>query len=450
MSARLSHNESLEVIWRASRNVSDISDRWPEDELPAVISHWMRWRTHENNPVPADICTIWEGLLSDEAVLPRDNPGKTFLAPRFRKQQQVKITYSGVPFDSNQTGRRPKFTFVDLYAGVGGFRIALERLGGRCIFSSEWDLKARHTYLENFGDVPFGDIAHFTDDSSHPGLTPLLPAHDILVAGFPCQPFSQAGRKKGFEDVRGTEFFNVLNIAHRLQPRVLLLENVKHFRSHDRGNTHRVVLRHLRDSGYKVYSSVLRAYDYGVAQNRERTFIVAFKDALHYDDPGVVSTEKRLHHCIADALEQEPDPRVYLSAKIWDGHLKRKEHHRARGYGFGFTLYKGDEPFCNTISARYYKDGSEVLVRRSNGETPRMLTPRECFNLQGFPEEFIPHASRKEAWQQAGNAVAVPVAEAVGRSIIKALADEKPVRTSQPGLPMGHSQGSDLLEPVIR
>lgn len=323
------------------------------------------------------------------------------------------ISFSNVPFPPIVNS---KFTFIDLFAGIGGFHLALRSVGGKCVFSSELNIASKSTYMDNYGKSPFGDIKQFTDSESFSISD--LPDHNILAGGFPCQAFSQAGLQRGFEDARGTLFFEILKIAKEKRPDVLFLENVKRFKTHDNGKTFRTVIGSLRDLEYKVYAKVLRAYDYGVPQNRERIFIVAFKEPIlfRFPDP----PEERMYEKLGDIIEPEVSEKYTISDKMLAGHQRRLKEHREKGHGFGFSVFNEYSAYVNTISARYYKDGSEVLIEQK-GKNPRKLTPRECARLQGFPEEFIVNKSDSQAYMQFGNSVAVPVVSAIANSIIKAL-----------------------------
>jgi len=211
-------------------------------------------------------------------------------------------------------------------------------------------------------------------------------------------------------------------IAKLLRPRALILENVKRLKTHDHGRTFAVITNSLREIGYKVYAKVLRAYDFGLPQNRERIFIVALDQPLHFEFPE--PTGERIYKNLGEALEPKPDEWYTISDRIYEGHKRRLREHRAKGNGFGFSLFKKDAPYVNTISARYWKDGSEVLVDQPD-DNPRMLTPRECARLQGFPNEFVYHESRRQAYQQFGNSVPVPVVKAVASSLLKTLREKK-------------------------
>jgi DNA (cytosine-5)-methyltransferase 1 len=300
------------------------------------------------------------------------------------------------------------FTFIDLFAGVGGIRIGFESIGGKCVFSSEWDKFAAKTYEANFGHLPAGDITKVAESE--------IPKHDVLLGGFPCQPFSNAGLKLGFEDTRGTLFFDVARIISAKKPSVVLLENVKGFLSHDKGNTFRVVKRTLEELGYVVHAKVLNARDFGVPQNRERIYIVAIKKTLknanEYSFPIPPKKETR----VGQILESKVDAKYTISDKLWAGHQRRRAEHGARGNGFGYSIFSEESPYTSTISARYYKDGSEILLKQPR-KNPRKLTPREAARLQGFPESFKIVVSDVQAYKQFGNSVAVPVLKAIAKTL---------------------------------
>jgi len=303
----------------------------------------------------------------------------------------------------------PKFTFIDLFAGIGGMRQAFESRGGRCVFSSEWDKFAQQTYEANFGDKPNGDITKIPSKD--------IPRHDILLAGFPCQPFSHAGLKKGFMDTRGTLFFDVARIISDRKPSLVLLENVKGFKSHDKGKTFATVISVLDELGYETYCQVLNASDFGLPQNRERIFIVGVNrrkiGKKQFNFPKAPKTLVK----VGDILEKKVDPKYVLSNKLWSGHKRRLREHRERGNGFGYSLFDSESPRTSTISARYYKDGSEILIAGSGN--PRKITPREAARLQGFPETFVIPVSDTQAYKQFGNSVAVNVISAIAREMVR-------------------------------
>jgi len=307
---------------------------------------------------------------------------------------------------------KKKFKFIDLFAGIGGIRIPFEKLGGECVFSSEWDKHAQQTYSVNFGHTPQGDITKIKEEG--------IPSHNVLLAGFPCQPFSNAGLKKGFNDIRGTLFFDIVRIVKYHQPELLLLENVKGFRIHDKGNTFLTVKKSLEDLGYEVFAEVLNARDFGVPQNRERIYIVALHKEkisnLKFEHPKPPHTSVKL----GGILESKVDPKYTISDKLWAGHQRRKIEHREKGNGFGYSLFDEKSPYTSTISARYYKDGSEILIKQKR-KNPRKLTPREAARLQGFPETYIIPVSDNQAYRQFGNSVAVPVIEAIAKKMVRLL-----------------------------
>lgn len=318
-----------------------------------------------------------------------------------------------IPFEKV---KNPQFRFIDLFAGIGGIRIPFQELGGDCVFTSEWDKFAQKTYRLNFGDEPHGDITQINEKD--------IPDFDVLLAGFPCQPFSQAGLKKGFADTRGTLFFEIERIIKEKRPKAFLLENVKQLKGHDRGRTLQVILKHLDDLNYYVKYEVLRAGDFGVPQNRERIYIVGIsKDRFNlpenYEFEFPMPTYQKTR--VGNILEQDVNEKFTISDALWEGHQRRKKEHQEKGNGFGYSLFNADSEYTNTISARYYKDGSEILIDQGEGKNPRKLTPRECARLQGFPEKFIIPVSDTQAYKQFGNSVAVPVIREVAKCIIREI-----------------------------
>jgi DNA (cytosine-5)-methyltransferase 1 len=305
-----------------------------------------------------------------------------------------------------------KFRFIDLFAGIGGIRLAFEKQGGKCVFTSEWDKFAQQTYSENFGDIPSGDITEIHEKD--------VPNHDILLAGFPCQPFSHAGLKRGFDDIRGTLFFDIVRIIREKKPKMVLLENVKGFASHDKGNTFKVVCSTLEKLGYEVQYKVLNAREFGVPQNRERIYIVGIDRKRTLQAPFSFPKPPNLPITVGEILESRVDPKYTISDKLWKGHQRRLKKHRAIGNGFGYSLFNASSPYTSTISARYYKDGSEILLEQK-GKNPRKVTPREAARLQGFPDSFKIPVSDAQAYRQFGNSVAVPVVSAIARQMVKLI-----------------------------
>ena len=365
--------------------------------------------------------------------------------PSKSKLAKVLELHEEAPFrDENNN---PKFRFIDLFAGIGGIRLPFQQLGGECVFSSEWDKFAQRTYAANYGEVPSGDITQIIASD--------IPDHDILMGGFPCQSFSQAGLKKGFEDTRGTMFFEIQRILGEKRPKVFLLENVKQLRGHDKGRTLQTILNILtgesdlplddvpmsadarealgKKLNYWVDYKVLRAADFGIPQNRERIFIIGFdrdyfgenidfNKIFKWPEPTNQPTK------VGDILESQEildtlEDKYTISDKLWAGHLRRKAEHGIKGNGFGYSLFNRESSYTNTISARYYKDGSEVLIDQSHlGKNPRKLTPRECARLQGFPDDFIVDAvSQGQIYKQFGNSVCVKVIQAVAKQIVTVL-----------------------------
>jgi DNA (cytosine-5)-methyltransferase 1 len=333
-------------------------------------------------------------------------------------------------------------TFIDLFAGIGGMRKAFDELGGKCVFTSEWDKYAQRTYLANYqndhgvaGDITQIDAAD-------------IPEHDVLVAGFPCQPFSIAGvskknalgRAHGFADkTQGTLFFDVARIIEHHRPKAILLENVKNLASHDKGKTFQVICDTLKELGYFFDAKIIDAIHW-VPQHRERIFIVGFREDCDFSfdrfeypvQPEIPTIQSILHP--EDEMEPEEAPytigptgkiadKYTLSDHLWEYLQKYAEKHKARGNGFGFGLV-GPENTTRTLSARYYKDGSEILIRQP-GKNPRRLTPRECARLMGFDSpvgsNFVIPVSDTQAYKQFGNAVVVPVVKAVGQYMLEYL-----------------------------
>ena len=305
-----------------------------------------------------------------------------------------------------------KFDFIDLFAGIGGIRLAFESQGGNCVFSSEWDKFAQQTYEANYGDLPHGDITEIRESE--------IPAHKVLTGGFPCQPFSHAGLKKGFDDIRGTLFFDIARILKKHQPALVLLENVKGFRNHDKGNTFKVVKETLEGLGYEVHAQVLNAKDFGLPQNRERIYIVGIMRSKTKKSPFEFPSPTKTKTTLGKILETKVDAKYTISDKLWAGHQRRRAEHEAKGNGFGYSLFTADSPYTSTISARYYKDGSEILLAQK-GKNPRKLTPLEASRLQGFPKGFKIPVSDVQAYKQFGNSVAVPVVSAIAKKMVELL-----------------------------
>jgi DNA (cytosine-5)-methyltransferase 1 len=301
------------------------------------------------------------------------------------------------------------YKFIDLFAGIGGIRLPFDELGAECVFSSEWDKYAQKSYEANFGEIPHGDITKIDEKD--------IPPFDILLAGFPCQPFSHAGHKKGFEDTRGTLFFDICRIANHHKPKILFLENVKGFVGHNKGKTFTTVKETLNDLGYTVYTKILNAKNFGVPQNRERIYIIAFRESVSFDFP----TEINQIVTVGDILQESVDEKYFLSDLLWAGHQRRKLEHKQKGNGFGYSLFNHQSLYTSTISARYYKDGSEILIDQGKNKNPRKLTPREALRLQGFPDTYKIVVSDTQMYKQVGNSVSVPVIRAIAKKIAMAI-----------------------------
>ncbi len=323
-----------------------------------------------------------------------------------------------------------KFKFIDLFAGIGGIRLAFQNLGGKCVFTSEWDTYSKKTYDANFGEVPFGDITKINESE--------IPDHDILLGGFPCQPFSIAGvskknalgRAHGFlDETQGTLFFDVARIIKHKKPKAFMLENVKNLVSHDKGKTFTVIKETLKELGYSIHFKVLDGQHF-VPQHRERIIIVGFRTEIFNNEETFTFPkmgEKKF--ALRDILEQEVDPKYTLSDKLWNYLQEYAKKHKAKGNGFGFGLANLDG-ISRTMSARYYKDGAEILIPQE-GKNPRRLTPRECARLQGFPDSFIIPVSDNQAYKQFGNSVVTPLIQAVGKNIVKEILKINELKKSQ-------------------
>jgi DNA (cytosine-5)-methyltransferase 1 len=311
-------------------------------------------------------------------------------------------------FSKRKTNKKPAFKMIDLFAGIGGIRLGFEEIGGECVFTSEWDKFAQQTYQENFEEIPYGDITEIDPTE--------IPSFDVLLAGFPCQPFSQAGKKLGLADTRGTLFFDIARILEHHRPPVVFLENVKRFKSHDGGKTFETIKNVLENFGYDVHAEVLNAKHFGVPQNRERIYIIGFLGKTEFSFPKPLNVKTKL----GDILEDKVDNKYTISDRLWEGHQRRKKEHKEKGNGFGYSMFDHDSEYTSTISARYYKDGSEILIKQKR-KNPRKLTPREAARLQGFPDTFQIPVSDNQAYKQFGNSVAVPVIKALAKEIEKAM-----------------------------
>ncbi len=329
------------------------------------------------------------------------------------------------PATRPETGQPAQFRFIDLFAGIGGLRRPFEEIGGKCVFTSEWDKYSRQTYAANYHDDPFehefaGDIRPYAADPSR------VPEHDVLLAGFPCQPFSIAGvskknalgRPHGFlDDTQGTLFYDLAKIVAHHRPAAFLLENVKNLESHDRGQTFGTIMNVLTaELGYRVQYRVISSHPW-VPQKRQRIFIVGFREDTDFDFDQLEIPEGR-QPVLGDIMENDPPAKYTLTHHLWTYLRNYKAKHASAGNGFGYSVF-GPGDVTRSLSARYYKDGSEVLVGQQGNRPPRRLTPRECARLMGFDEpqgeRFRIPVSDTQAYRQFGNAVVVPVVRAVAK-----------------------------------
>ena len=335
--------------------------------------------------------------------------------------REAMIFYVSSARKKARQNKEGKFTFIDLFAGIGGMRIAFEKAGGACVYSNEWNKYSQQTYLANFAEQPEGDITKVKAED--------IPDHDILVAGFPCQPFSIAGvskkkslgRATGFQDkTQGTLSFDVCRILQAKRPRAFLLENVKNLCSHDKGRTFKVIRESLDELNYEVFYKVLDGQNF-VPQHRERILIVGFDRERYGKDYkfDFNITPASPKPCMRDILESSVDNKYTLSDKLWTYLQNYAAKHKAAGNGFGYGIAPLDG-VSRTISARYYKDGSEILIAQE-GKNPRRLTPRECARLQGFSDDFKIPVSDTQAYRQFGNSVVVPLISEVAGLIVKEL-----------------------------
>ncbi len=332
--------------------------------------------------------------------------------------QQLLFEIENVPFP---TPKSYTFKFIDLFAGVGGFRIAMQNNGGKCIFSSEWDKNAQETYRVNFGEVPFGDISLKETKSYIPDK------FDILCAGFPCQPFSIAGSQKGFSDTRGTLFFDIEQIVEKHRPKVVYLENVKNFVSHDKGKTFKVITEILEKKlGYKIFHKVLNSMTHAnIPQNRERIFIVAFdpnqvENYSEFKFPKEIQLTKTIHNILETG--KQDDYFYYKKNHKYYPTLKNEMKSKDTVYQWRRVYVRENKSnVCPTLTANMGTGGHNVPLIKDNHDI-RKLTPRECFSFQGYPEKFIlPNLAKSKLYMQAGNSITLPLVERISEEIIKVL-----------------------------
>ncbi len=385
----------------------DIASGEKRYEILGAIHDYIEYKKQK------DKSRDWEEIDEEKVI--------TMVAEDSPLQYDLFADFFKVPFPAPEN---PKFTFIDLFAGMGGFRLAMQAQGGKCVFSSEWNAYSQKTYFANFGDMPFGDITKEVTKSFIPEK------FDVLCAGFPCQPFSIAGvskkkslgRETGFKDkTQGTLFFDVADIISRHRPKAFFLENVKNLTSHDKGNTFRVIYDTLKELRYSVHYLVMDGQTY-VPQHRERIMIVGFDEDVYGGKEMFTFPEQHeATRSIKEILDPNIDPKYTLSDKLWAYLQNYAEKHRAKGNGFGYGLVDLNG-ITRTLSARYYKDGSEILIPQGEGHNPRRLSPRECARLMGYPDKYrIDRVSDVQAYRQCGNSVVVPLITAVSEQIIKTL-----------------------------
>jgi DNA (cytosine-5)-methyltransferase 1 len=398
----------------------ELPDLAESPEKRAIVTHFL---DHPNIKPALASDNSYEAMLSFVG-LPSIYQNK--LCEPDPYQLGLQLDGVDVPFPAP---KNPKFKFIDLFAGIGGFRIAFQNAGGECVFTSEWDRFAQKTYQRNYGDFPYGDITKIDEKE--------IPDHDVLCAGFPCQPFSLAGvskknslgRKHGFEDeTQGTLFFDVKRIIAHKRPKAFMLENVKNLISHDKGKTFEVIRRTLEEElGYVISWKIVNGANW-VPQNRQRIFIVGYDpDQVTIDSGDIHIPEKpsgeyeyvELSELLSKSVEGHT-----LGPGTWDTLQRHKANHAKKGNGFGYGLHTwpiSDGQVTRTISARYHKDGAEVLVEQV-GNRPRRLTVREAMQLQGYdPEKFVFPVSNTQAYRQIGNSVVVPAVEATAWEIAKII-----------------------------
>jgi len=404
-------------------------------EFLAMATHWLTSGEQTAPLVSDELSDKWKRYLTaslemeDFVANPLNfssivNSGSKFTL-EYNDTTDGNVNYKQFPFPPLGA---TKFKFIDLFAGIGGFCLALKEHGGSCVFASEWDKAAKRTYFQNHAKFPYGDIRQFTsldiDDSE---IDENIPNHDVLAAGFPCQPFSRAGvsarnylnQKHGFAcEVQGTLFFDIVRLANVKRPKYLLLENVGNLIRHDEGRTLATIRSVIEeDLGYSFSYSVIDAQTY-VPQRRKRCYMICVRDhefQFEFPEYFFEGEPKKLRSILEDA----PDPSYTISKKLWDGHIERTKRNLARGTGFTATIADLEKP-SNTLVARYGKDGKECLIGQTGGP-PRMLTIREAARLQGYPERFIPASTKTQAYKQFGNSVAVPVVTALARELVSRL-----------------------------
>ena len=420
---KMMHGKKVSMQVYGPNSLNEDGSLIPFDEQMAIVSHYLHTaetkfsKTYEHKA---------KGLLEDICNVHLEEKESCAVEPDVLQYSLFSDLFT-VPF---MPVENPKFTFIDLFAGIGGFRIAMQNIGGKCIFSSEWDEMAKKTYLLNYGEVPFGDITKESTKSYIPD------GFDVLCAGFPCQAFSLAGKRLGFEETRGTLFFDVAEIIRRKQPKAFFLENVKGLLIHDKGNTIKTILKVLReDLDYFVPDpQIVNAMNFGVPQHRERVYIVGFRKDQNVDEftyPNPTDKTKKF----ADVKEKDiVSAKYYLSTQYLNTLIAHKERHAAKGNGFGYEIIPDDGVANAIVVGGMGRERNIVIDTRLKDFTPvtnikgeinrdglRRMTPREWARLQGFPDSFVIGVADASAYKQFGNSVAVPAIQATAEEIIKRI-----------------------------
>lgn len=417
------NGRKLSVQFYGPHSLNEDGTIIPFEEQMAIVSHYLHNQGYRYAK-PYEEKAI--GLLEDIYNIRNEEPEYTCASEPAVQYSMFSDLFS-VPFLPSEN---PKFTFIDLFAGIGGFRMAMQNLGGKCVFSSEWDAQAQKTYLLNYGEVPFGDITKESTKAFIPDN------FDILCAGFPCQAFSLAGKRLGFEETRGTLFFDVAEIIRRKRPKAFFLENVKGLLIHDKGKTIQTILNVLReDLDYYVPDpQIVNAMNFGVPQHRERVYIVGFRKDQNVKDftyPTPTDKNKRF----ADIKEEkEVSPKYYLSTQYMKTLVAHKERHASKGNGFGYEIIEDNEVANAIVVGGMGRERNLVRDYRLTDFTPvtnikgeinrdgiRRMTPREWARLQGFPDNFIIGVADASAYKQFGNSVAVPAIQATAKEIIERI-----------------------------
>lgn len=426
------HIKYFELVDYLLGNEKILSNDNLKYETGAIITHYLQSDRNQESPY-TDEC-VREKI--DDSIYCFGKNRKTVY--KDAPLPLLSSSFNSIPFPPP---KNPKFTFIDLFAGIGGFRIALQNLIGKCVFSCDWDKYAQKTYFTNFGEYPFGDIKQFTDPDkvSDETLKLMIPDHDLLVAGFPCQPFSIAGvskknslgRKHGFDDpTQGTLFFDIKRILKLKRPKAFILENVKNLLSHDRTRTFQVIMESLEgELGYVVNHEIVDGAKW-VPQHRERVYIVGYnpekieiskREILIPKEPG----KRYLYPDLSKIIQSNVDEKYTLGPGTWATLERHRQHHLNSGNGFGYGLIKWPikkDTVTRTISARYHKDGAEILIEQKGGKRPRRLTVQEAKKLQGFPDKFSFSAvSETQAYRQIGNSVVVPAVESTAKFVVTEL-----------------------------